>query len=57
MPWWLGGVVTGALAMAAADLPLARLGARRADWVSDVVPHLLYGLVTHGLVSAAERRP
>lgn len=63
MPWWLGGVVTGALAMAAADVPVARLGVSdpaswaAKDWASDVVPHLLYGLVTHGLVSAAERRP
>ncbi|MEU6005470.1 hypothetical protein [Streptomyces sp. NPDC047453] len=63
MPWWLGGVVTGALAMAAADLPMARLGVSdpaswsAKDWASDVVPHLLYGLVTHGLLSAAEDRP
>ncbi|MGW4822428.1 hypothetical protein ACWEP4_26405 [Streptomyces sp. NPDC004227] len=63
MPWWLGGVVTGALAMAAADLPMARLGVSdpaswsAKDWASDVVPHLLYGLVTHGLLSAAEHRP
>ncbi|MFB7456069.1 MULTISPECIES: hypothetical protein [unclassified Streptomyces] len=63
MPWWLGGVVTGALAMAATDVPMARLGVSdpadwpAEDWLSDAVPHLLYGLVTHGLVTAAERRP
>ncbi|WP_181794069.1 hypothetical protein [Streptomyces sp. WELS2] len=53
-PWWLGGAVTGALAMAATDLPMARLGVTHptgwsaADWVSDVVPHLMYGLATYG---------
>ncbi|MFF9125542.1 hypothetical protein ACF09J_19940 [Streptomyces sp. NPDC014889] len=63
MPWWLGGVVTGAVAMAATDLPMAGLGLSdptswpARDWLSDAVPHLLYGLVTHGLVSAAEHRP
>ncbi|KAF3468263.1 hypothetical protein [Streptomyces sp. Tu 3180] len=61
VPVWPGGVVTGALAMAATDLPIARLkvsspadwSAR--DWASDVVPHLAYGLVTYGVVRAAER--
>ena len=62
MPWWLGGVVTGALAMAATDLPMARLGVSEPadwsakDWASDVVPHLLYGFATYGIVEAAERR-
>ncbi|MBL1082370.1 hypothetical protein JK359_10310 [Streptomyces actinomycinicus] len=63
MPWWLGGVFTGALAMAATDLPMARLGVSdptgwsAKDWVSDVVPHLMYGLTTYGIVAASERRP
>lgn len=62
MPWWLGGVVTGALAMAATDLPMARLGVSdptswsAKDWASDAVPHLLYGLVTYGIVTASDRR-
>lgn len=62
LPLWLGGVATGALAMAATDVPMARLGVSDpgswsgADWASDVVPHLLYGLVTYGIVTAAERR-
>ncbi|MCV2458290.1 hypothetical protein OEB94_03200 [Streptomyces sp. ICN988] len=62
MPWWLGGVATGALAMAATDLPIARLGVSdpanwsSKDWASDVVPHLMYGLVTYGIVTATERR-
>ncbi|WP_330460942.1 hypothetical protein OIB37_31165 [Streptomyces sp. NBC_00820] len=63
MPWWWGSVATGALAMAAADVPMARLGLSDpttwsgADWVSDIVPHLLYGAATYGIVAAtAERR-
>ncbi|MEU6281344.1 hypothetical protein [Streptomyces sp. NPDC047028] len=63
MPWWLGGAVTAALAMAATDLPMARLGVSdptswsAKDWASDAVPHLLYGLVTYGIVTASDRRP
>lgn len=62
MPWWLGGAATGALAMAATDLPMARLGVSDpttwsvTDWVSDVVPHLMYGLVTYGVVTASDDR-
>ncbi|MEU6578656.1 hypothetical protein [Streptomyces sp. NPDC046805] len=58
MPWSLGGLVTGALAMAAADLPMALLGVSDpgswsgTDWASDAVPHLAYGLVTYGIVRA-----
>ncbi|GHH06515.1 hypothetical protein Srubr_07130 [Streptomyces rubradiris] len=54
LPCWLGGVVTGALAMTATDLPTARLGVSdpagwsASDWVSDAVPHLMYGLATYG---------
>ncbi|MFH9658906.1 hypothetical protein ACH4NF_14375 [Streptomyces sp. NPDC017248] len=61
-PWWLGGVVTGALAMVATDLPMARLGISdpkswsAKDWASDVVPHLCYGLTTYGMLAAADRR-
>lgn len=57
MPWWLGGVVTGALAMAASDLPMAQTGVSdprtwsAREWTSDVVPHLAYGLVTYTLVT------
>ncbi|MDT0429632.1 MULTISPECIES: hypothetical protein [Streptomyces] len=62
MPWWLGGVVTGALAMAATDLPMAGLRVSdpttwsAKDWVSDAVPHLVYGLVTYAVVTAGEDR-
>ncbi|MET7289464.1 hypothetical protein [Streptomyces sp. NPDC005573] len=63
LPWWAGGLMTGALAMAAADVPIARLGLSdpatwsAADWTSDVVPHLLYGVVTYGVVAAGDRCP
>ncbi|MFD4985059.1 hypothetical protein [Streptomyces sp. NPDC058374] len=62
MPWWLGGVVTAALAMAATDLPLAatRVSDPRTwsatDWASDAVPHLAYGLVTYAVAASGEGR-
>lgn len=62
LPWWLGGAVTGALAMAATDLSMARLDVSdprtwsAADWASDVVPHLMYGLATYGIVAASDDR-
>lgn len=51
-PWWVQAPLVGALAMAAADLPLAATGLTdprtwtRADWLADAVPHLAYGLAT-----------
>ncbi|MFF7090877.1 hypothetical protein ACFY9A_00575 [Streptomyces rubradiris] len=60
-PWWLGGLVTGALAMTATDLPMARLGVSdpagwsATDWVSDAVPHLMYGLATYGALLEDDR--
>ncbi|GHE76171.1 MULTISPECIES: hypothetical protein [Streptomyces] len=62
VPLWLGGPVTGALAMAASDLPIARTGVSdprtwsAKDWLSDIVPHVVYGLVTYGVVAAADHR-
>lgn len=60
LPTPIGGPLLGAAAMAATDLPMARLGVSdprrrsRADWTADAVPHLIYGLTTHAtLVSAA----
>ncbi|MCA1218369.1 hypothetical protein [Streptomyces sp. 8L] len=61
-PLWLGGMVTGALAMAAGDVPMARLGVSDPgtwsgkDWATDAVPHLLYGLTTYGALAASARR-
>jgi len=54
----VGGPLLGAAAMAASDLPMARLrlsDPRRwgtADWVADAVPHLLYGISTHATLAA-----
>ncbi|MEU5517791.1 hypothetical protein AB0H65_25705 [Streptomyces griseoaurantiacus] len=62
VPLWLGGPVTGALAMAASDVPIARTGVSdprtwsAKDWLSDIVPHVVYGLVTYGVVAAADHR-
>ncbi len=62
LPLWLGGVVTGALAMAATDAPMGALGVSdprtwsRADWLSDALPHLAYGLATYATVVALENR-
>ncbi len=46
------GVLLGLAAMAASDAPIALTGASdprswtRADWLSDLIPHLAYGLAT-----------
>ncbi len=46
------GVVLGLAAMAGSDVPSAALGVTNPaewdanSWVSDIVPHLVYGLVT-----------
>jgi len=51
-PLWLAGGILGSAAMAASDVPAARLGLTRpqdwtpADWAADVIPHAAYGLVT-----------
>jgi hypothetical protein len=51
-PAWLAGAVLGAAAMAASDYPATRLGLTEprdwsaTDWLSDVVPHMAYGLAT-----------
>ncbi|WP_337062701.1 hypothetical protein [Kineococcus sp. G2] len=63
MPAGLGGVVTGALAMAATDLPAHALGVSdlrtwsTQDWVSDALPHLAYGVVTHATLCALDPAP
>jgi uncharacterized membrane protein len=61
LPTAIGGPLLGAAAMLASDAPLAALGVsdpRRwsvVDWVSDAVPHLVYGVTTHAtLVAAAQ---
>ncbi|MET7612513.1 hypothetical protein [Streptomyces seoulensis] len=57
VPWWMGSLVTGVLAMAATDVSMTRLGVTDprtwspTDWVSDLVPHLVFGAVTYGVVA------
>lgn len=57
----MGGVVTGAAAMAGTDAPMTLLGVTDPrtwapkDWLSDVVPHLAYGLVTSATLRALAR--
>lgn len=57
-PWWAQAAFAGALAMAAADVPLAALGISdprtwsATDWASDVVPHVAYGLATAATLPA-----
>lgn len=49
-PTWLAGAALGSLAMAASDYPAARLELTDpqkwsgADWMADVVPHMVYGV-------------
>ena len=51
-PAWLAGAVLGAAAMAASDYPATRLGLTEprdwtaTDWLSDVAPHMAFGLAT-----------
>lgn len=53
LPWWAASAGVAGVAMAASDVPMARLGVTdpntwsAADWLSDVLPHLAYGLVVH----------
>ncbi|NAZ87382.1 hypothetical protein GTR00_14940, partial [Kineococcus sp. T90] len=60
MPAGVGGVVTGALAMAATDLPAHALGVTdlrtwtAQDWVSDALPHLAYGVTAHAALRALD---
>lgn len=58
----VGAAVTGAAAMALADVPMAALGVSdprtwtSTDWVSDAVPHLAYGIATHATVASLARQ-
>jgi hypothetical protein len=63
MPPVVGGIVTGALAMAATDGPAHALGVTDVrewtseDWVADAVPHLAFGLAAHATLRLADGRP
>lgn len=58
VPWPVMGVLLGLAAMAASDVPLAVSGVSnprewsRTDWLSDLIPHLSYGLVAAGVFEA-----
>ncbi|MGH3496288.1 MAG: hypothetical protein ACRDP1_02325 [Nocardioidaceae bacterium] len=57
----IAGVVTGGVAMAGTDTPMAALGVTdpsswaAIDWLSDAVPHLAYGLVTAAVLQALDK--
>lgn len=57
----LGGVVAGAAAIVGTDAPMAFLGVSNPrtwaakDWLSDAVPHLVYGVVTSAMLEALDR--
>ena len=59
-PAWLAGAALGAAAMAASDYPATRLGLTEPrDWsatdgVSDVLPHMAFGLATAVAFEAAQ---
>ncbi|MFI8946394.1 hypothetical protein ACIGO6_07720 [Streptomyces sp. NPDC053750] len=58
LPDWVAGPLLGAAAMASSDLPATVLGVTdptawdRISWVSDIVPHLVYGFTTASVYQA-----
>jgi hypothetical protein len=54
----LAGAAVGLTAMAASDVPIALTGVSdpatwsATDWLSDIIPHLVYGLVTVAVYEA-----
>ncbi|AGL17992.1 hypothetical protein [Actinoplanes sp. N902-109] len=60
-PLPVGAVLAGITAMASTDVSMARLRVTdprswsATDWVSDLLPHLIYGAVTYATVSALDR--
>lgn len=63
LPPGLGGILTGAAAMAATDLPAAALDVTdlrdwtSTDWISDAVPHLAFGVAAHSTLRALDPAP
>ncbi|MQY06501.1 hypothetical protein [Actinomadura macrotermitis] len=59
-PFWLGAALVTVGTMAATALPMTALkitdprGWSAADWLSDAVPHLAYGLVVHGALTTLD---
>jgi xanthosine utilization system XapX-like protein len=60
-PTWLAGAALGSLAMAASDIPATSLGLTDpkawsgADWAADVLPHMVYGMVTAATFEALKK--
>jgi hypothetical protein len=58
----VGAVLVGLAAMASTGASMVRLGVSdprtwsAADWLSDLVPHLIYGGVTYGVLQAVDPR-
>ena len=61
VPWPVGVLALGGLAMAGSDVPLTALGVtdpRRwpaSGWASDVVPHLVYGAAAYAVYERVKR--
>ncbi|GIM96158.1 hypothetical protein Ato02nite_079510 [Paractinoplanes toevensis] len=61
-PLPVGGALAGITAMASTDVSMTALrvtdprGWSATDWLSDLVPHLVYGAVTYGVLRALDRR-
>ncbi len=62
VPLMLSAVALGAAAMLASDVPATRIGATDprtwgiGGWVSDIIPHIAYGLVTAAVFDAVTDR-
>lgn len=60
LPTIVAAPLIGGVAMATADVPLAVTGIsdpstwKRADWLADALPHLVYGLVVHSTLAALD---
>jgi hypothetical protein len=59
----VGAVMVGLTAMTSTDLSMARLKVSdprtwsASDWLSDLLPHLVYGAVTYATLEALDRGP
>ena len=61
MPFLLASMATGATAMLCSDVPLAATGVSdprswsMADWISDLVPHLVFGAAVEATLRSLRR--
>ena len=60
-PTWFAGAALGTLAMISSDYPATRLGLTDpqtwsgVDWLSDVIPHMTFGIVTAATFEAIKK--